>query len=135
MSDEEAMRHLTRPECWHHLRQHPSRIGRVGFLDDGLPVILPVNYRVDGESVVFRTGPGAKLAAATNGHMLAFQVDDVDIAWQAGWGVLLRGKGEHITERGAIARLEELGLRPWAPGPTDHWVRLRPVRVDGRELS
>lgn len=127
-------RQLEESICWKRLRDHPSKVGRVAFVNDGLPVVLPVNYRVDGTSVVFRTKPGAKLAAATDGHMLAFEVDDVDIAWQSGWSVLLRGRGEHVTDRAAVARLEELGLRPWAPGAREKWVRIRPTRVEGREL-
>lgn len=130
-----AERVLDEQECWRRLREHPAKVGRLAFVSDGLPVILPVNYRVDGDSVVFRTRPGVKLAAATDGHMLAFQADDVDIAWQSGWSVMLRGRGEHITLRDATQRLEGLGLTSWAPGSRDQWVRIRPIRIEGRELA
>ena len=135
MPDSATIRNLDRAECWQRLRDHPARVGRLAFVNDGLPVIIPVNYRVDGESIVFRTNPGAKLAAATDGHMVAFESDDVDIAWQSGWSVLLRGKAEYITGRQAVERLGRLGLRPWAPGSREHWVRLRPIRIEGREFT
>lgn len=127
-------RKLDQQECWKHLREHPAKIGRLAFVSDGLPTILPINYRVDGESIVFRTRPGAKLAAVSDGNLLAFQSDDVDVAWQSGWSVLLRGKGEHVVQSGEIRRLRELGLQPWAPGERDQWVRIRPSRIEGRQL-
>jgi nitroimidazol reductase NimA-like FMN-containing flavoprotein (pyridoxamine 5'-phosphate oxidase superfamily) len=42
----------------------------------GLPAIIPVNYRFIDGAVVFRTGTGLKLAAATGGEVVAFEVDD-----------------------------------------------------------
>lgn len=128
-------RELDHTECWKRLREHPAKIGRLGFVSDGLPIILPINYRVDGESIVFRTRPGAKLAAVSDGTVLAFQSDNVDVSWQAGWSVLLRGKGEHVTQPGEIERLRGLGLQPWAPGERDQWVRIRPSRIEGRQLT
>lgn len=134
MATEGVERTLDQRECWKHLREHPAKIGRLAFVSDGLPTILPINYRVDGESVVFRTRPGAKLAAVSDGNLLAFQSDDVDVSWQSGWSVLLRGKGEHVVQPGEIRRLEDLGLQPWAPGERDQWVRIRPSRIEGRQL-
>ena len=127
-------RELDSGECWRHLREHPYKVGRIALVQDGVPTILPVNYRVDGDSIVFRTRPGAKLAAVTHGAQFAFEVDDVDVAWQSGWSVLLQGRSELVTARGAIDRLQRLGLRPWAPGTREQWVRLRPLRISGREL-
>ena len=124
---------LDAEECWRRVREHPHKVGRVAFVSDGIPTILPVNYRVDGESIVYRTRPGRKLAAVVHGAQFAFEVDDVDVAWQSGWSVLAQGRSELVTARDAIRRLENLGLRPWAPGVRDQWVRLRPLRVSGRE--
>ena len=50
---------LDRDRCLQLLRE--DEIGRLAVLADGGPVILPVNYRMDGESIVFRTDPGLKL--------------------------------------------------------------------------
>lgn len=127
-------RQLDHQECWKRLREHPAKIGRLGFVSDGLPLILPINYRVDDESVVFRTRPGAKLAAVSDGTMLAFEADDVDVAWRSGWSVLLRGRAQHVTQPGEVGRLRDLGLEPWAPGDRDQWVRIRPTRIEGRQL-
>ena len=41
-----------------------ERVGRLAFLVGAEIVSLPVNYAVDGDVVVFRTNPGAKLEGA-----------------------------------------------------------------------
>ena len=42
---------LSREECLRRLRA--ARVGRVALIDQGEPVILPVNHAVDGAAVVF----------------------------------------------------------------------------------
>ena len=80
----------------------------------GLPVILPVNYTyVDGD-IVFRTGEGTKLHAASNGAVIAFEIDEYDARAHEGWSVLAVGRAEHVTEPLELAALDE--LRPRAVG-------------------
>jgi nitroimidazol reductase NimA-like FMN-containing flavoprotein (pyridoxamine 5'-phosphate oxidase superfamily) len=62
-------------ECWELLAS--QQVGRIGFVAEAQPVILPVNYAVDGTTVVFRTAPGGKLNAAIQGQRVAFQVDEL----------------------------------------------------------
>ena len=39
-----------------------EEVGRLAFAgDDGYPVVLPVNHRLDGALIVFRTAEGLKL--------------------------------------------------------------------------
>jgi nitroimidazol reductase NimA-like FMN-containing flavoprotein (pyridoxamine 5'-phosphate oxidase superfamily) len=108
-------------------------VGRVGFVADGEPVVLPVNYVVDGDSVVFRTASGSKLDAALTGATLAFEVDDIDARHRGGWSVLVRGPARLLTdaERDAAARL---AVRPWAHAVKPHYVRIDARRVSGRRL-
>ena len=48
---------LTRPECLRLLAARP--IGRLAVITaEGLPMIVPVNYVLDGETVLFRTDVG-----------------------------------------------------------------------------
>ena len=44
-----------------------------------MPAAHPVNYLLDGEEVVFRTGSGTKLTAAARGIVVGFQVDEIDL--------------------------------------------------------
>lgn len=124
---------LTIEECWRRLSQHPTKVGRVGTGGPS-PDILPVNYVVDGRSLVFRTAPGRKLSAVGRGERVVFEVDVVDLAWRRGWSVILRGFAEHVTDPDEVARLETLPLHPWDPSPKSEYVRIRTNTVAGRAI-
>ena len=136
MTTESGLELLTLEECEHLLQTHPTRVGRIAVADDGRrPTILPVNYALDEGAVVFRTAEGTKFAAAVRGAFVAFEVDEVDAAWQEGWSVLVRGQAERVTDEDELARLRTLPLQPWARGIREHYVRIRPESVTGRRLS
>ena len=122
---------LDRDRCLDLLRA--DEIGRLAVIADGGPLILPVNYRMDGEAVVFRTDPGLKLDQGTRAHG-CFEIDSFDRDRRSGWSVVVAGRLEEIThyEAKTWARVHELPVDPWAEGPKDHWVRLVPSRISGR---
>ena len=64
-----------------------AEIGRVAVCTPDGPQILPVNYVVDGASVVFRTAPYGVLGRHAWHGRIAFEVDDVDVASRSGWSV------------------------------------------------
>lgn len=108
---------LSAQQCLRLLRGHPLSVGRLGVTDDeGQPLIFPVNYRLDGDAVVVRTSPETVLARWAVDRRVAFEVDDVDAAWQEGWSVLVQGIAERIDDVVELARLKRVPLRPWAPG-------------------
>lgn len=110
-------------------------LGRVGFYSDGELVVLPVNYAVDGQDVVFRTGRGSKLSAAEAESQVVFEVDDYDAPTRTGWSVLLKGHATAVYEDDEIRSLDRLGLRSWAEGEDESfWVRIRPAELTGRLL-
>lgn len=125
---------LDATECLRLLTEHRLKIGRVAFVADGFPVVLPVNYRMDAGTIVFRTGLGGKLDAAVTGSPLAFEVDDVDEHWQEGWSVLVQGRAAEIVAPGEVVRVRQLGLRPWAEGERHRYIRLRPGGISGRRI-
>ncbi len=110
-------------------------VGRVGFLSAGEVVILPVNYALDGQSVVFRTAQGSKLAGADIGYPVTFEADQYDATAQAGWSVLVQGQAEVVDDDAEVSRLDGLGLRSWGVAQWPYWVRIRPLSVTGRQLS
>ena len=67
-----------------------DEVGRLAVIDGGSPAIFPVNYVVDGDSVVFRTATGTKLDAGTR-HPVAFEIDDFDRESRTGWSVVVSG--------------------------------------------
>ncbi|MGM0819140.1 MAG: pyridoxamine 5'-phosphate oxidase family protein, partial [Actinomycetota bacterium] len=65
---------------------------------------------------------------------VAFEVDDVDVAWKEGWSVLVRGQAEEVTGAGDLERVRALPLQPWARGERERFVRVRPETITGRRL-
>ncbi|MEU5129640.1 helix-turn-helix domain-containing protein [Streptomyces mobaraensis] len=124
---------LSEDECWRLLGTHG--IGRVGLTDaGGTPVVLPVNFLVDGRTIVYRTESGDAAAPAEGGPM-AFEADHIDEHLSRGWSVLVTGTAEHVTDAHTIEDLvTRPGARPWAGGRRDLWVRLRPGEVTGRTI-
>jgi len=129
-----TIRRLSDDECWLRLADHPTKVGRVG-IGGPSPDILPVNYALDGRSLVFRTAAGKKLAAIGRQERVVFEVDDVDPDWSRGWSVVLRGFAEQVTDPDDVARLEQLPLQPWDPDPKTDYVRITTQLVSGREIS
>jgi nitroimidazol reductase NimA-like FMN-containing flavoprotein (pyridoxamine 5'-phosphate oxidase superfamily) len=113
-----------------------EELGRIGVSDHGSPLVLPVNYVLDGDAVVFRTGPGTKLQAAIRGPV-AFEVDHIDRASRSGWSVVVRGFAEEVTTfsgPGVRERLESLTIQPWAPGEKACLVRITARSITGRRI-
>jgi uncharacterized protein len=108
--------------------------GRVGFVVDGEPIVLPVNYAFDSGTVLFRSTAGSKLDAAQAGARMAFEIDATDPLYQGGWSVLVRGPAAVVTDPEELARLEAVHLRPWWPGSWDRWIRIVPEVISGRRL-
>jgi uncharacterized protein len=126
---------IHREECLRLLGR--DRVGRVGVSDHGAPLILPVNYVLDGEAVIFKTAPGTKLQAALRSPV-AFEVDQIDRATRSGWSVLVRGVAEEVTSfngDGVLQRLGSLPLDPWAPGEKPCLVRIAPQSITGRRIG
>lgn len=120
-------------ECADLLRT--SRVGRVILTDRALPVAMPVNYAVDGESIVFRTGSSGALNAAAAGAVVAFEVDDLDPVRRVGWSVLVTGVMRAITGVSDLLRAEQLRLDSWgSAGPDSRFVRIPFAMLTGRRL-
>ena len=134
-SDPGLLRALARAECVSLLSK--GGVGRIGITVGGLPVILPVNFAVlDDETVVFRTVTGTKLAAATRGAVVAFEVDDFEADGSQGWSVLVRGVASEVTEADLVERIQHLPLQAWAVGASaDHIVGISMVDVTGRRFG
>ena len=121
-------------ECLRHLQA--ARVGRVAFMADGYPLVLPVNHKMDGSSVVFRTAFGSKLSAAAEELPVAFEVDRIDAEQKSGWSVLIHGAARIIDDPVDVARLDGLGVWPWADAVERHqWVGIRTHQMTGRKIQ
>jgi uncharacterized protein len=128
-----SLENLGRAECPNLLAT--AQVGRVALLVEGRPEILPVNYALDGESVLFRTAEGSVLTKASLTEV-AFEVDHVDGSSRTGWSVLVKGQADDIGDAidQTSERLRRLALITWAPGQRDRWFVVRPRQISGRRL-
>ena len=110
--------------------------GRLALCTPDGPRILPVNYSVVAESVVFRTSAYGVVAGRDWSEPLAFEVDHVDYAEQRGWSVVALGPGERIDDAKELAHIKRTwDPRPWAGGSRPLYVRLRWTDLSGRRLG
>jgi nitroimidazol reductase NimA-like FMN-containing flavoprotein (pyridoxamine 5'-phosphate oxidase superfamily) len=123
---------LTEGDCFALLETAP--IGRVVYSDRALPVIVPVNFTLDGVDIVMRTGRRSRLATHAAGHVIAFEVDDIDATSRSGWSVVLTGILQLVDNRADVERVVRLALRSWAPSAHDCYLRLRPDLVTVRRI-
>jgi hypothetical protein len=123
---------IGREECIRLLRG--ETVGRVAFCSEGHPVVLPVNFVVLNESVIFRTGPGAKLEAAVLGGPIAFEVDAIDRWYHEGFSVLVVGRCREVTDPPELEFLKHAPLVPWAGAGRDHFVKISLDEVSGRRI-
>ena len=126
---------LSEEECLRLVGEHPVHVGRIAVVVEGYPLVLPVNYRLDHGTVVFRTSIGTKLDVAARGAPIGFEVDDLDPTWEEGWSVVIRGRGEEVTNPAELSRLQRLPLRPWGPGDRSRFVRIQPEHITGRRIA
>ncbi|WNF00757.1 pyridoxamine 5'-phosphate oxidase family protein [Streptomyces luomodiensis] len=120
-------------ECRARLAAHG--VGRVSVSTSRGPVIVPVNYSVIDDAVVFRTAPEASPAAAA-GTEVAFEVDHIDEALSQGWSVLVVGRARQVTEPAAVRELADKAFStPWPGGSRDLWLRIEPTSITGRRIQ
>ena len=112
-----------------------ATLGRLAGVLQGRPFVFPVNYTLDGDTVVFRTDPGTKLAGAGFG-LVAFEIDGVDRERRTGWSVIVQGVGTEITDALDVRSEAQrrLDLQPWAPGDRAHWVAIQSETITGRRV-
>lgn len=123
---------LSEEACWARLRR--TSIGRIGVIHDDQPAVYPVNYLVDGSSVVFRTRPESKISQAPLLERVAFEIDGFEPEHGDAWSVLIKGFGRSLDSVPEIAQVDELPLFPWVDVDRSAWVRVIPVEVTGRSF-
>jgi hypothetical protein len=123
---------LTPGECLGLLRS--KRLGRVAY-DDAGPVVLPVHYVIDNDTVLFRTSPYSSLGQNMRTSQAALEVDEIDDETHAGWSVLVRGPARYVE----ATDLPDTAARPtpWreCKEAQSLHVRITPTTISGRRLD
>jgi transcriptional regulator with XRE-family HTH domain len=123
---------LTTQQCREHLAS--GGVGRLLFVEPGRgPVAIPLNYVMDGDDIIFRTGRQANIADAVR-QKVSFDVDHIDDTLSEGWSVLLSGTARIITDPAELQHATALGIEPWAGGDRDVYVRLSASQITGRRI-
>jgi nitroimidazol reductase NimA-like FMN-containing flavoprotein (pyridoxamine 5'-phosphate oxidase superfamily) len=109
-------------------------LGRVGFTQQALPAIRPVNHLVDQGVVVIRTHSGsALLNHSLRSEVVAYEADDIDATMHTGWSVVVTGVATRVTDSDELARYRRL-LTPWSGAVMGDVVRIEPELVTGYRL-
>jgi uncharacterized protein len=124
---------LPRDECLRLLATSP--IGRVVFTERALPAVRPVNFILNGDEIVIRTGEGSKLLAAVRHTVVAFEADELDYHTRTGWSVTVIGQSREVIDPAELAMLRALPFMSSAPGPRDHVICVKAELVTGRRLD
>ena len=115
-------------ECWTLAATAP--VGRMAWSGPSGPTVLPVNFIVNGTSVLVRTTAYSEVARECDDSPMAFEVDDIDAEDRTGWSVLLRGRGHLEYGPGETA-----GPDVWLSGPRTLRLRIDVTEVTGRRLT
>ena len=114
------------------LLQHGAFLGRVGFVQDGRPRIVPVNYLAETpDAIVFCSVEGSKLAALAAGAPVVFEIDEQRPLYHAGWSVVVHGTAEEVSDPDELERLRRGPLHSWAGPGRGRWIRIRVEEVAG----
>jgi nitroimidazol reductase NimA-like FMN-containing flavoprotein (pyridoxamine 5'-phosphate oxidase superfamily) len=125
---------LPEDECRRLLAEQD--VGRVAFMSsDGFPVVLPVNFVLDGDLIAIRTDVGAKTDHIPL-HKVAFEVDGVERWNHSGWSVLVQGYGQDVTDAvgSHYEALRRRRFSTWAPGEKANWLTIDIHRISGRRI-
>ncbi len=121
---------LSEEECWDFLRS--QELGRLAVSVAGVPDMFPINFAIDGRTVVFRTAPGTKLLELAANQYVAFEADEWNV--DEGTSVVIRGRARLLESAPELDEASRLDLHPWIPAEEPVLVRIQPATVTGRRL-
>jgi hypothetical protein len=115
-----------------HLR--PGGVGRFLFSDARGPAAIPVNYKMLGDDIVFRTAADGSLTEGAGQSSVSFEVDHLDEDLGEGWSVLVNGSAHVVTQPSELDQVKALGITPWVRGDRETYIRLVARHVSGRRI-
>jgi nitroimidazol reductase NimA-like FMN-containing flavoprotein (pyridoxamine 5'-phosphate oxidase superfamily) len=128
--DESVTTQLNSEQCWDLLRA--DEFGRLAFRMADEVHLVPINYAVDGDRILFRTAEGNKLLGVTMHPEVVFEIDAYDD--ERAHSVIVRGLARRLEED-EEHRAEEIPLRPWVSTPKYNVVEIRPTEITGRAFA
>ena len=120
-------------ECLSLLASVP--IARVALAINAVPVVLPVNFVLDGDEIIIRSAKGTKLDASLGCEVVAVEADEYDAVDHSGWSVVVKGRVRKLTDPAEIERAAGLPLRPWGSRNAHHYLAVSTELVSGRRVA
>ena len=125
---------LTIEECLELL--NGGIVGRVALSTPSGPRIVPLNYAIYEDSIVFRTTPYSELGTYGWNTDLAFEIDHLDYEKHQGWSVVAVGRASPVEDPVELREIRAgWDPTPWAGGQRYLYIRLRWRDLTGRRLG
>ncbi|MBV9382963.1 MAG: pyridoxamine 5'-phosphate oxidase family protein [Streptosporangiaceae bacterium] len=118
----------------------PGGIGRIAYQSRFGPAVIPVNYKLHGGAILFRTAEDSPLdedlrtGIVDAEYQVAFEIDDFDVSAREGWSVLIQGAAHHVRPGLERESAERAGVEPWPGGKRELFVSIVPSRITGRRI-
>jgi hypothetical protein len=116
-------------DCYQLLDEH--RTGRLGIIEHGYPIAIPVSYRLAGtpseRRIVIRTAPNTTIAQYEGRASL--EIDQIDEQDKSAWSVIARGTLHRLYGDEAFP-----DPQPWLIVGRQQWLALDVVAVSGRRF-
>ena len=129
MNDEHTVE-MSEDECWAELSA--QEFGRLAHMLGDELHLVPVNYAVEGRTLLFRTAEGSKLLGIVMNPQVVFEIDQYDE--EHAMSVVVRGTAR-VLEEDEEHRAETVPLRPWVAPPKYNVVEITPTRLSGRRFD
>lgn len=115
-------------------------VGRIGYTGRFGPTILPVNFALYEQTIVFRTGQQSPMGEdlrtgiAAAEYKVAFEADEIIPASREGWSILIQGSAHHVDSDSELTEVQQSGVQTWPGGEKDLFIRIVPARITGRRI-
>ena len=116
---------LSERECWELLAT--ASVGRLALSVRALPVILPVQYYLDGRRLAACLGHHRLPERALDETIIAFAADAIDPVTRSGWSVQVQGKS-------VILRGLRIDTDCGWPAAAAQVVEIEPGRINGHRV-
>lgn len=124
-------REVAPEQCWRLAATEP--VGRLGFVVESVPRIVPLNHTLHDGAVYFRTSAYGEIARSVQGQRVAFEIDHIYAEDWSGWSVLITGLARRVEDSKTLAALwSPHRVQPWADGSRNVWIEIDPQEVTGR---
>ena len=129
---------LGEADCWRLISA--GGVGRLAYSGRFGLAVLPVSYKLDEGSLVFRITLGSPtdedLRTGIQGaeYRVAIEIDDVGQDAREGWFVFIQGAAHHLDSDDDGTSVAVPRVQSSAGGTREHFLSITPTLITGRRL-